>query len=389
MFYFLLNFFLFVILLENISSQNIRFLDNGGYRGDSDENQLCPRRTTCIAQNMCPRYSQNSRVRLRTCGYTNYWRRRVCCPQRGDRDGSYTMPPPRTRATRPTTTRLRYTTRRSRGSGLSVSTSPPRGRDPDCGRSSASLQGYVVGGVTAEQGAWPWMVGITRRNPNTGVLDPWCTAFLIDRWHVLSAAHCFDNRNASLYGTRIGHVNISQGEEYGIVRLVVHPGYVRGAYYDDIAMLTLDRSVQLPGFNPICLPWSREFVNITGMGTAVAGWGATRFLGQMSNTLQQLENIPILSNTECNQTFTEMARTFLLQFPRGLTSGFVCAGFPEGGKDSCGGDSGGPLMYQTGDQWYAVGIVSFGYSCARPGVPGGYTRVSEYLSWINENRNEI
>lgn len=29
-----------------------------------------------------------------------------------------------------------------------------------------------------------------------------------------------------------------------------------------------------------------------------------------------------------------------------------------------------------------IGIVSTGIGCARPGLPGIYTRVSEYANWI-------
>ncbi|KAG8198975.1 hypothetical protein JTE90_001775 [Oedothorax gibbosus] len=120
----------------------------------------------------------------------------------------------------------------------------------------------------------------------------------------------------------------------------------------------------------------RKFIELTG--------------GQMSRKLKQLSGIPILSNSRCNQAFTAEAVSFRSDFPRGINQGFVCAGFlEEEGRDSCGGDSGGPLMYQDGSQWYAVGVVSFGYSCARRGLPGGYTRVSEYVDWINSNRNDV
>lgn len=50
----------------------------------------------------------------------------------------------------------------------------------------------------------------------------------------------------------------------------------------------------------------------------------------------------------------------------------------------CLGDSGGPLVYRPrgSNQWYIVGITSYGNGCARYNYPGVYTKVSAYLPWI-------
>lgn len=65
----------------------------------------------------------------------------------------------------------------------------------------------------------------------------------------------------------------------------------------------------------------------------------------------------------------------------------LCAG-GEKGKDSCRGDSGGPLMNlgqsENGEiVWYSVGVVSFGPSpCGLEEWPGVYTKVANYVHWI-------
>ena len=46
------------------------------------------------------------------------------------------------------------------------------------------------------------------------------------------------------------------------------------------------------------------------------------------------------------------------------------------------GDGGGPLVCEKGGFWYQVGIVSFGIGCGRKNIPGVYTRVSAFETWI-------
>lgn len=62
----------------------------------------------------------------------------------------------------------------------------------------------------------------------------------------------------------------------------------------------------------------------------------------------------------------------------------ICAG-GEDGKETCVGDSGGPLMMHDENKiWYAAGIVSYGMDCGSKGWPGVYTNIEYYLPWIRD-----
>lgn len=120
-------------------------------------------------------------------------------------------------------------------------------------------------------------------------------------------------------------------------------------------------------------------------------------------TLQEVE-VPVLGNRQCN----------CLNGVGTVTDNMICAGVLAGGKDSCQvgcfvsfvtcwsryrifvksshissptpqGDSGGPMVIQQGSVWIQSGVVSFGFGCARPNLPGVYSRVSRYQSWINSH----
>ena len=69
----------------------------------------------------------------------------------------------------------------------------------------------------------------------------------------------------------------------------------------------------------------------------------------------------------------------------GIDNSQVCAGL--GDRDSCSGDSGGPMLSSAlnNGRWSVIGITSFGVKCGDPRFPGVYTRVDQYLDWISRN----
>lgn len=93
--------------------------------------------------------------------------------------------------------------------------------------------------------------------------------------------------------------------------------------------------------------------------------------------------VPYVQNNECVSRYNR-SRTQVRIGARQM-----CAG-GQTGRDSCSGDSGGPLMlsqYFNGEsRYFQHGIVSFGpRNCGSEGLPGVYTRVSQYMDWILDN----
>ncbi|KAK9307306.1 hypothetical protein QLX08_002321 [Tetragonisca angustula] len=236
-------------------------------------------------------------------------------------------------------------------------------------------QERIVGGQNAILGEWPWIAALF----NGG--RQFCGGSLIDDRHILTAAHCVANMNSwdvARLTVRLGDYNIKTNTEITHIerrvrRVVRHRGFNSRTLYNDIALLTLSEPVPFTQqIRPICLPsGSQLYAGRTG---TVIGWGSLRESGPQPAVLQKV-SIPIWYNSECRQKYGAAA-------PGGIVDSFLCAG--RAAKDSCSGDSGGPLMVNDG-RWTQVGIVSWGIGCGKGQYPGVYTRVTHFLPWIHKN----
>lgn len=88
--------------------------------------------------------------------------------------------------------------------------------------------------------------------------------------------------------------------------------------------------------HPICIPFeeplkSKDFENYYPY---VAGWGRTQEGGKSANILQELQ-LPVLSNAKCAEKYKAQGKLLSdIQFDNAV----LCAGFLQGGKDSCQGN---------------------------------------------------
>ncbi|CAL4079515.1 unnamed protein product, partial [Meganyctiphanes norvegica] len=157
-------------------------------------------------------------------------------------------------------------------------------------------------------------------------------------------------------------------------KIFQHPSYNQNNLKNDIAIIQLSQQIDFSidhRVTPICLPEpGRNYVDQLAM---VTGWGTTSEGGKQAGELQEVQ-VPIMSNKACEAIYHNV-----------IFKTSICAGIPEGGKDSCQGDSGGPMVVTSSSgHKEQIGVVSWGAGCARPGKPGVYARVTEYLYWIHE-----
>jgi secreted trypsin-like serine protease len=251
----------------------------------------------------------------------------------------------------------------------------------------------IVGGTEARPDYYPWMASV-QVGSSTSTTRHVCGASFIDAQWLVTAAHCLgvcDKTTCVPWSTSVlriragSHYSNSGGALLTVAQLFPHPGFDPGTIDNDIGLIKLTSPVQPPpGAYPIDLPKYGEMPLSGTMGTVV-GWGAMSEEPMiLPDALLRLE-APIISDSTCQRFYGTSAPVNL--------SHMFCAGYPEGGKDPCWGDSGGPFF--LGDPAWEepsdghellLGIVSWGEGCARSRKPGVYTRVSSYVNWINGTR---
>jgi len=228
------------------------------------------------------------------------------------------------------------------------------------------LDGRIVGGEDTPIEAVPWIVSMV------WLAGHRCGGSIVTSNRVLTAAHCTININAANLNVRVGSSTTSGGTLIGTASVVNHPNYNSQTLDNDISMMFLVSDITL-GPAAAIIPLSpANTVYTPGTPSLVAGWGAISEGGASATTLQSVV-IPIISNADCA----------VQNAPNAITDTMICAGIPEGGIDACQGDSGGPLSVDG----VLVGIVSWGFGCARPGRPGVYARVSALRDFTDANMN--
>ncbi|XP_051025817.1 coagulation factor XI [Acomys russatus] len=238
---------------------------------------------------------------------------------------------------------------------------------------TVKIKPRVVGGTVSAHGEWPWQVTVYTTSPTQEHL---CGGSIIGNQWILTAAHCFPgvatSKHLRVYGGIVNQSEINEDTPFFRVQeMIVHDQYKMAESGHDIALLKLESTMNYTDSQrPICLP-SKGDRNVLYTECWVTGWGYTGSRNEIQSTLQKVK-VPLVSNEECQSRYRRHK----------ITDKMICAGYKEGGKDACKGDSGGPLSCRHNGVWHLVGITSWGENCGQRERPGVYTNVAKYVDWI-------
>ncbi|XP_031327726.1 CLIP domain-containing serine protease 2-like isoform X2 [Photinus pyralis] len=257
-----------------------------------------------------------------------------------------------------------------------------------------NTQNYIVGGSKTSIFDYPWMALLGYKEGDDVKFR--CGGTIINENYILTAAHCFQEKPVVV---RLGEHNIDTPidcetmsmdkaykvcappvQDIAIAELIPHPQFSSSLKSNDIALIRLAQPVNtsVETAKPICLPVTNESRNRNYVNDnfIVTGWGLTERKQPSPEKLKV--DLPVLSISNCTSTYK------LLSVNIDANQQFCVGGQIK--KDSCNGDSGGPLQnvvsYQNDIRFTQYGIVSYGPRSCGQGLPSVYTRVDYYTDWI-------
>ncbi|XP_059823701.1 tissue-type plasminogen activator [Hypanus sabinus] len=262
--------------------------------------------------------------------------------------------------------------------------------EENCGKRDPMPQHFrITGGAFVDITSHPWQAAILYYDKRGKALRFRFGGSLIASCWVLTAAHCFDEKykpqelKVVLGRTKVEESSVGEQilevEEY-----YLHKEYTEETYDNDIALIKLrskdgkcakmTRSVRT-----VCLP--REGQHLADWTECeISGYGRVKPYDYKFSLKLKEGHVRLYPASQCTPARLENHT---------VTKNMICAGNTQGTKDdACKGDSGGPLVCQAKGQMSLQGIISWGISCGREGVPGVYTKVVNYLRWIYNHINK-
>ncbi|XP_063899135.1 serine protease persephone [Helicoverpa armigera] len=238
----------------------------------------------------------------------------------------------------------------------------------------------IAGGRNADRDQFPHMA-LLGYGEDMKTAQWLCGGSVISERYILTAAHCISSPAVGqVKYIALGILKRSDPQElwqkYNVKRIIAHPQYKPPSKYHDIALLETDYDIS---FNSHVLPACLH-VGEADPTAEATGWGALGHHRELAEILQTV-SLYRFEEEECKRAYPVHRH---LKYGYNHTTQ-MCYGHREEAKDTCEGDSGGPLQSSAhlSDCLFTIlGVTSYGRACGFAGGSGMYTRVSHYVPWI-------
>ncbi|XP_004633125.1 tissue-type plasminogen activator [Octodon degus] len=248
----------------------------------------------------------------------------------------------------------------------------------------------IKGGLYADITSHPWQAAIFTRSKRSQEDQFRCGGVLISSCWVLSAAHCFLDRSFQKLWVVLGRTyRVVPGEEeqkFEVEKYIVHKDFDEDTYDNDIALVRLKSdsrhcAQESSAVRTVCLP-DADLQLPDWTECELSGYGRHEASSPFYSERLKEAHVRLYPPSRC--TSKHLSNKI-------VTDNMLCAGDTRSGgeqpnlHDACQGDSGGPLVCMKDQRMTLVGIISWGIGCGQKDVPGVYTKVANYLSWIEDN----
>ncbi|KAM7017911.1 tissue-type plasminogen activator isoform 3-T3 [Tautogolabrus adspersus] len=241
----------------------------------------------------------------------------------------------------------------------------------------------MFGGRASDITEQPWQTAINAYQSRLKKHFHRCGGVLIDSCWVLSAAHCFEDSVKAdklevILGRTFRKQNSSGEQIFKVEKYWIHEKFDHETFDNDIALLKLQTDIGICAINspevlPACLP-ERGLVLPDWTECEISGYGKdSEFSAEYSERVKR-GYVRLWPKERCIPEVLS---------GRTITSNMLCAGDTRNRDDACKGDSGGPLVCRNNDKMTLMGVISWGDGCGQRDKPGVYTRVTNYIDWIN------